>query len=169
MAPRTRSNRIEHLSREDLLASGQTVNTTGFPALPHELYLKIISNFPSAPFNLEMLALIQKFPKAARNSILAFPDMPFFAFRVFEVYPKQELVKQLEVLTIRDPSLAQYVNILNVVIVDYSTENVLAELARWECFMPPFNATGIHKPVTCALQKKQFNSWLIVMHKRLKS
>jgi len=47
MAPRTRSNRVEVLARQKFLASGQTFNTTGFAALPDELYLEIISHFPA--------------------------------------------------------------------------------------------------------------------------
>ncbi|KAF8972519.1 hypothetical protein BDZ97DRAFT_1781415 [Flammula alnicola] len=41
-----------------------------------------------------------------------------------------ELVRQLEIVTIRDPSLAEHVNFVNVLVVEYSVETVLQELAR---------------------------------------
>ena len=37
------------LAREKMLASGQTLNTSGFAAFPNELYLEIISHFPTFP------------------------------------------------------------------------------------------------------------------------
>jgi len=49
MAPRTRSNRVEMLAREKMLASGQTFNTSGFAALPDDLYLEIVFHFPTYP------------------------------------------------------------------------------------------------------------------------
>ncbi|GLB36726.1 hypothetical protein LshimejAT787_0310130 [Lyophyllum shimeji] len=42
----------------------------------------------------------------------------------------RELLRQLEVVTIRNPALAAYVNIVNVVITDYSCEGVIEEFAR---------------------------------------
>ncbi|PPQ98072.1 hypothetical protein CVT26_003298 [Gymnopilus dilepis] len=47
-----------------------------------------------------------------------------------------ELVRQLETVTIRDPALAQYVNTLNVTIVDRSPLNILVELARCIALLP---------------------------------
>ncbi|KAF8816627.1 hypothetical protein BYT27DRAFT_7127458 [Phlegmacium glaucopus] len=41
-----------------------------------------------------------------------------------------ELVRQLEIVTIRNPQLAQYVNYVDVFIGEYSFSRVLAELAR---------------------------------------
>ena len=49
MAPRTRSNRAEKLAVQKLLSSGISVNTHGFPALPNELYLEILSYLPAIP------------------------------------------------------------------------------------------------------------------------
>ncbi|KDR79844.1 hypothetical protein GALMADRAFT_136435 [Galerina marginata CBS 339.88] len=47
-----------------------------------------------------------------------------------------ELVRQLEIVTVRDPSLAQYVKLLNVEITDYSTRRILTELARCIALFP---------------------------------
>ncbi|GLB36748.1 putative TATA-binding protein interacting (TIP20) [Lyophyllum shimeji] len=41
-----------------------------------------------------------------------------------------ELLRQLEVVTVRDPALAEYVKLVNVVITDYSCAAVIEELAR---------------------------------------
>lgn len=49
MAPRTRSNRQEKLAIQKLLSSGISPNTRGFPALPNELYLEILSYLPALP------------------------------------------------------------------------------------------------------------------------
>ncbi|KDR79842.1 hypothetical protein GALMADRAFT_136434 [Galerina marginata CBS 339.88] len=47
-----------------------------------------------------------------------------------------ELVRQLEIVTVRDPSLAEYVKILNAEVEDYSTPTVLTELARCIALFP---------------------------------
>ncbi|KDR79823.1 hypothetical protein GALMADRAFT_1165105 [Galerina marginata CBS 339.88] len=47
-----------------------------------------------------------------------------------------ELVRQLEIVTVRDPSLAEYVKIINAEVKDYSTPTVLAELARCIALFP---------------------------------
>ncbi|KAF9482374.1 hypothetical protein BDN70DRAFT_919158 [Pholiota conissans] len=54
----------------------------------------------------------------------------------------KELVRQLEVVTIREPALAELVKVLDVLVVDYSTRSVLAELARCIALMP--NLHTIH-------------------------
>jgi len=141
MAPRTRSNRIEMLAREKMLASGQTFNTSGFALLPDELYLEIISHFPAYPIpcgrksvsieavrdrHLTLLALSQ----TCRSLRPAFLRYLWQRIEVFEgmktrkgllplpygggpsipnkIYA-EELVRQLEVVTVREPSLARHV------------------------------------------------------------
>ncbi|KAF8816617.1 hypothetical protein BYT27DRAFT_6381068 [Phlegmacium glaucopus] len=47
-----------------------------------------------------------------------------------------ELVRQLEIVTVRNPHLAQYVNYLDVFIGEYSFKPVLAELARCLSLFP---------------------------------
>jgi len=54
-----------------------------------------------------------------------------------------ELVRQLEIVTIRNPQLAQYVNYLDIFIVEYSIETVLAELARCLSLFPNLHTVQI--------------------------
>jgi hypothetical protein len=48
----------------------------------------------------------------------------------------EELVRQLEVVTVREPSLARHVNFVNVVLTEFSLDTVLAELARCIALFP---------------------------------
>jgi len=140
MAPRTRSNRIEMLAREKMLASGQTFNTSGFAALPDELYLEIISHFPAYPIpcgrksvdieavrdrHLTLLALSQTcrslrpaFLRYLWQRIEVYDGMETGKGRLHPRYGRrpfanktyaEELVRQLEVVTVREPSLARHV------------------------------------------------------------
>ncbi|KAF8907641.1 hypothetical protein CPB84DRAFT_268957 [Gymnopilus junonius] len=61
------------------------------------------------------------------------------------VYKKyaEELVRQLEIVTIRDPSLAQHVNILNVLVVNHSIISVLEELARCIALFPKLHTVQL--------------------------
>ncbi|KDR79824.1 hypothetical protein GALMADRAFT_136419 [Galerina marginata CBS 339.88] len=47
-----------------------------------------------------------------------------------------ELVRQLEIVTVRDPSLAQYIKLVHIEVVDCSTPRVLEELARCISLFP---------------------------------
>ena len=140
MAPRTRSNRIEMLARETMLASGQTFNTSGFAALPDELYLEIISHFPAYPIpcgfkpvdieavrdrHLTLLALSQTcrslrpvFLRYLWQRIEVYDGMETGKGRLHTRYVRrsltnrtyaEELVRQLEVVTVREPNLARHV------------------------------------------------------------
>ena len=140
MAPRTRSNRIEMLAREKMLASGQTFNTSGFAALPDELYLEIISHFPAYPIpcgrksfsieavrdrHLTLLALSQTcrslrpaFLRYLWQRIEVYEGMetgkgllpfPYWGLSIVNKIYAEELVRQLEVVTVREPSLARHV------------------------------------------------------------
>ena len=142
MAPRTRSNRVETLAREKMLASGQTFNTSGFAALPDELYLEIISHFPAYPIpcghksvkvqavrdrHLTLLALSQTC-RSLRPAFLRYLWQRIEAYDGMETGKGQlhrrhgrsssassnkryaeELVRQLEVVTVREPNLARHV------------------------------------------------------------
>jgi len=141
MAPRTRSNRIEMLAREKMLASGQTFNTSGFAALPDELYLEIISHFPAYPIprgfksvdieavrdrHLTLLALSQTC-RSLRPAFLRYLWQRIEVYDGMEtgkgqLHPRnfgrrslanktyaEELVQQLEVVTVREPNLARHV------------------------------------------------------------
>ncbi|KDR68718.1 hypothetical protein GALMADRAFT_256541 [Galerina marginata CBS 339.88] len=183
MAPRTRSNRVEQLARQKLLASGRSFNTHGFPALPDELYLEIISNLPPIPvptkdvrvntkalrnrqqtlFSLSQTcrSLRRVFLRYLWQRIEVFDGMetakgplpalntawvkPRFKNYVYKQYA-EELVRQLEIVTVRDPSLAQYVNILNVLVLDYSIDAVFPELLRCMGLFPNLHTVQICFP-----------------------
>ncbi|KAF9482388.1 hypothetical protein BDN70DRAFT_875136 [Pholiota conissans] len=56
----------------------------------------------------------------------------------------EELIRQLETVTIREPALAELVNVLDVMVVDYSTHTVLSELARCISIMPNLHTIHIN-------------------------
>ena len=140
MAPRTRSNRIEMLARGKILASGQTFNTSGFAALPDELYLEIISHFPAYPIPCRYKSINIEAVRDRHLTLLALsrtcrslrPAFLRYLWQRIEVYDgmetgkgllrfrhggpsvankthAEELVRQLEVVTVREPSLARHV------------------------------------------------------------
>jgi hypothetical protein len=140
MAPRTRSNRVEMLAREKMLASGQTFNTSGFAALPDELYLEIISHFPAYPIPCGYKSVKVQAVRDRHLTLLALsqtcrslrPAFLRYLWQRIEVYDgmetgkgqlhrrhgrrspsdkryAEELVRQLEVVTVREPSLARHV------------------------------------------------------------
>ncbi|KAF8972528.1 hypothetical protein BDZ97DRAFT_1913028 [Flammula alnicola] len=189
MAPRTRSNRSESPARPKLLASGQVFNTRGFPALPDELYLEIVSNFPEIPVptpyrrvhskvfhdrHLTLFALSQTC-RSLRRVFLRYlwqrievydgmdtgegplppPTINYGRFPTrFNTTNKKharELVRQLEIVTVRDPSLAEHVNILNVVVVSHSVGTVLPELARCMALFP-----NLHTVQLCVLLESSY-------------
>ncbi|KIM36193.1 hypothetical protein M413DRAFT_31946 [Hebeloma cylindrosporum] len=173
MAPRTRSNRIEMLAREKLLASGQIFNTTGFAALPDELYLEIISHFPAYPIpcgnqsvniqavrdrHLTLFALSQTcrslrpaFLRYLWQRIEVYDGMETGKGQLHRNYRRgankryaEELVRQLEVVTVREPSLARHVNFMNVLVTDYSIDTVLVELARCMALFPNLHTLQVN-------------------------
>ncbi|KAJ3507704.1 hypothetical protein NLJ89_g6159 [Agrocybe chaxingu] len=48
----------------------------------------------------------------------------------------EELVRQLEIVTIREPELAAHVNVLNVTILEYAVKTIVPELARCIALFP---------------------------------
>ncbi|KAJ3511959.1 hypothetical protein NLJ89_g3803 [Agrocybe chaxingu] len=68
----------------------------------------------------------------------------------------KELVRQLEVVTIRDPSLAVHVNILNVAVPDHSFESVMEKLARCITLFP--NLHTVQLRITACFQHQFFMS-----------
>ncbi|KAF9482355.1 hypothetical protein BDN70DRAFT_435913 [Pholiota conissans] len=64
-----------------------------------------------------------------------------------------ELVQQLETVTIRNPRLAEYVNVLDILVVDYSAKTILPELA-W-CIEQMPNLHTVH--IQFALNESQYN------------
>jgi len=64
-----------------------------------------------------------------------------------------ELVRQLEIVTIRDPTLAEYVQIVNVEIGIYAQTSVLAELARCLALFPNMHTVQLNIEETDIPQK----------------
>ncbi|KDR79820.1 hypothetical protein GALMADRAFT_1165011 [Galerina marginata CBS 339.88] len=75
-----------------------------------------------------------------------------------------ELVRQLEIVTVRDPSLAKSVKFLNVEVRDYSIPTVLAELARCMTLFPNLHSVKLDisssKPMAVKLVGEAFSSYL---------
>ena len=146
MAPRTRSNRAEKLANEKLLARGIVLNSRGFPTLPNELFLEIVSYFPAMPVpqvawpdektdphrHVTLLALSQTckalrafFLRYAWERIEVFGGMwtphgrlvteeeeRYRSWEMRVLFDKkfgEEVLRQLEVVTIQHPELAQHV------------------------------------------------------------
>jgi len=169
--------------------STQAVNTCGFPALPDEIYLEIMSHIPSIPIPTPINYVSQSYPEIRRlrhETLLSLSQTSRSLRRFFWRYLWQrievhegmrireqddtlegtpyltnrdtwhkeglkkyttELVRQLEIVTVRNPQLAQYVksvpselfvlqfvhlcdSYVDIFIGDYSFDRVLAELAR---------------------------------------
>ncbi|KAF8170397.1 hypothetical protein BJ912DRAFT_912141 [Pholiota molesta] len=55
-----------------------------------------------------------------------------------------ELIRQLEIVTVRNPSLAECVTVLDILVVDYSATTVLPELARCIGLLPNLHTVQIH-------------------------
>lgn len=130
--------RDEVVAHQQAIRAGP-VNTTGLPALPTELLLEIVSHFPVIPIPLFRTKPYSAEYLARTQALRALSQMCMSLRRVFlplvwqriEVcaspmiignryrrpiqrppWVKElatELVQQLEIVTIRDPSLASYV------------------------------------------------------------
>ncbi|KAF9527079.1 hypothetical protein CPB83DRAFT_430122 [Crepidotus variabilis] len=57
-----------------------------------------------------------------------------------------ELIRQLEMVTVRIPSLAKYVRVIDAVVVKYSEGTVLAELARCMALLPNLKTVKFVEP-----------------------
>ncbi|KAG5651289.1 hypothetical protein H0H81_009206 [Sphagnurus paluster] len=131
------------------------MNSTGFPTLPTELLVEIISYFPSLPVPAKYQDLREEYRERAQT-LHALTRLCRSLRRVFlpimwervEVLLKLrtdgkdtfftswkrplaiELVRQLEIVTVRDSTLATYVKTVNVVLTNYSCKNVMQEFVR---------------------------------------
>jgi hypothetical protein len=150
MAPRLRSGK--GLTRDEIdeileaIRSG-TANSTGFPALPTELLLEIVSHFPAVPIPSDdgryiiypapylekkrILRALSQMCRSLRSVFLPYvwqrievcaSHMLSYEYRIGPLWPDKrrlgrlmaqelatELIAQLEIVTIRDPALAQHV------------------------------------------------------------
>ncbi|KAF8350261.1 hypothetical protein F5887DRAFT_423054 [Amanita rubescens] len=144
MAPRLRSSHARQ--RQAILETGFPVNTRGLPALPAELLLEIVSQTAAAPIpnyitqplpvnyleRTATLRILSQLCRSLRNALLpalwerieacttTFPDHHRGQPPRWQKAIAFDLVAQLETVTIREPSLASYVRIVNVLISPYS-------------------------------------------------
>ncbi|CAA7267730.1 unnamed protein product [Cyclocybe aegerita] len=137
----------------------KAANTKGLAIFPDELLLEILSYFPPAVLTTREYYQEDLDAQAARSEVLdALCQICSNLRRFFRPYVWQrievrpgmlvngkelddstkrgrreynlELLRQLEIVTIRDPALAEYVQIVNVYVAAYSVRPVLDELAR---------------------------------------
>lgn len=137
-------------------------NTTGLAILPDELLLEILSYYPESEpdpneeYSKEdadahfarrerLITLSQTCRNLRRflrpyvwRRIEVFTGMRVSAGEVLDNQEKLalELLRQLEIVTIRDSELAEYVNVVNVVVEDHHVRNVLRELTRCLAIFP---------------------------------
>ncbi|KAF8808880.1 hypothetical protein BYT27DRAFT_7095528 [Phlegmacium glaucopus] len=127
----------------------KTVNTKGLPILPDELYLEILSYYPVSPFRhdpshsvrRQVLFALSQTSTNLRRFFLCYLWERIEVCRSGQASIKSrtlalELVRQLEIVTIRNPTLAKYVKVVNVDIGAYSRHSVLTELARCLALFP---------------------------------
>jgi hypothetical protein len=138
MPPRTRSGRSERLENERLMLAGP-VNICGFPSLPVELLLEVTSHLALVPIPSYTQSVYHARYLAHHNTLRSLSQtcrslrsiFLLHVWRRIEVCASKwidserhsgrkilniiskdiatELVLQLEIVTIRDPTLAQYV------------------------------------------------------------
>ncbi|CAA7267714.1 unnamed protein product [Cyclocybe aegerita] len=64
--------------------------------------------------------------------IMSTPKKPTVISRMYA----EELVRQLEIVTVREPELAMHVNVVNVTILEYAVKTIIPELARCIALFP---------------------------------
>jgi hypothetical protein len=119
--------------------STHVVNTRGFAALPDEIYIEIVSHIPSVPIPTPESIFLESYPEIRRSRHEIFLSLSqtsrslrrFFWRYLWQCIEVREgmkiegkddtlkgysgknyataLVRQLEIVTIRNPQLAQYV------------------------------------------------------------
>ncbi|KAJ6481575.1 hypothetical protein C8R47DRAFT_982492 [Mycena vitilis] len=148
MPPQTRNR-----GRGRLVSLGP-VNTSGLPSLPFETLDEIVSHLTSVavpysvgerpflcPTQLEYSESLRSLSETCRRLrrvflVRAWQHLQVCASRRRSTrsrWPKElaeELVRQLEVVTIRNPTLASHVRIITVCLTEASAETVFAEFFR---------------------------------------
>ncbi|RDB23832.1 hypothetical protein Hypma_008940 [Hypsizygus marmoreus] len=82
--------------------------------------------------------------------------------RLWEKVLATDLVRQLEIVTIRNPSLASYVKVVNVILTTFSSDTVVPELARCLALLPnlhTFQILGTSTPGGAALSTFQAKTY----------
>ncbi|KDR68727.1 hypothetical protein GALMADRAFT_231053 [Galerina marginata CBS 339.88] len=144
------------------------VNTSGLATFPDELLLELMAHFPAVPLpdarsssyysqaHVERREALLSLSQSCSNlrrffrpyvwqridvvSGMRFPQGGYYpSNRVFNL----ELIRQLEIVTIRDPSLAEYVQVINVEVTKYSGDAVLEELARCMTLFPQLHTVKL--------------------------
>ncbi|PBK65156.1 hypothetical protein ARMSODRAFT_892263 [Armillaria solidipes] len=165
-------SQAEQDAHQELLSTGRA-NMTGLPVLPNELLLEILSYWPSIPIPAKdrrvfserymerfhaLLALSQTC-RSLRNVLLPLvwerleacasrkPLLsPLYHRKLILPWEKEvatELVRQLEVVTVRDPTLAVYVRTISVTLSRFSADTVYLELARCLALLPNLHTLQI--------------------------
>ncbi|CAA7267729.1 unnamed protein product [Cyclocybe aegerita] len=140
MAPKKLKKRPVDARPEDTTPT-QPVNMSGLPVFPDELLLEILSHYPPLPLStVEFNNAVVDASVTRREVLQALTQTCSNLRRFFRPYAWQRIEVHhgmvLEITTIRDPSLAEFVNVLNVEVTDYSSEPVLEELARCMALFP---------------------------------
>ncbi|PPR02320.1 hypothetical protein CVT24_011664 [Panaeolus cyanescens] len=176
MPPRTRSNRQALTQTEHMRASGRPINSTGFAALPNEIYCEIALYIPGVSVSCHSVEEHQEITRKDASSDKALrPVFQRYLWQTIEVFDSfrlvdgrrlpawhkrvlmgsdnvklklyaQELLRQLEVVTVRDPTLAQHVHNLNVLLPSYSSVAVYQELLRSIKLLPNLNTVRLSYP-----------------------
>ncbi|KAF9482367.1 hypothetical protein BDN70DRAFT_829306, partial [Pholiota conissans] len=72
-----------------------------------------------------------------------------------------ELLRQLETVTIREPALAELVNVMDIIVADYSPDTVLEELARCIALMPNLHTVQIYFDINNShLTRRAFSTYI---------
>ncbi|CAA7267739.1 unnamed protein product [Cyclocybe aegerita] len=164
----------------ELSPSTKGINSSGLAIFPDELLLEIMSYYPALPLPSAGISSNDiDLSVARRELLLALSGTCSNLRRFFRPYAWQrievcrdmtvngcilrgggvsenkeinlELVRPLEIVTIRDPSLAEFVQVVNVQIMDTSIDSVLRELARCMAMFPNLHTVrlvisfGAHK------------------------
>ncbi|KAK0227377.1 hypothetical protein EDD85DRAFT_974958 [Armillaria nabsnona] len=183
-------SQAERYAHQELLSIGRA-SITGLPVLPNELLLEILSYWPSIPIPAKdrrvfserymqrfhaLLALSQTC-RSLRNVFLPLvwerlearvsrkPLLPPLYHRKLILPWKKEvgteLVRQLEVVTIRDPTLAVYIHTISMTLSRFSADTVYLELAQCLALLPNLHTlqicgTGSSKALYEAFHQRVF-------------
>ncbi|KAF9043856.1 hypothetical protein BDZ89DRAFT_1128176 [Hymenopellis radicata] len=112
-------------------------NPKGLPTLPVELHLEILSYFPSVPIPCPRSGILPAEYRDRFDAIFALSQTCSALYHVYHPLlwkslekMATELVFQAEVVTIRAPHLAEFVQVFNVALTTFSSPTVYKEFVR---------------------------------------